>query len=76
MKPLDNGSLPADSEVDPSLQEDPQSSVATEQLQPFVPPTDLARKLWALRQKYIAEGGRLYSIAEIQQELVSRRREF
>jgi hypothetical protein len=40
----------------------------------FVPTTALGGKLWALRQKYIAEGGRLYSLHEIQQE-VSRRRD-
>ncbi len=39
----------------------------------FVPKTGLGGKLSALRQKYIAEGGRLYSLHEIQQE-VSRRR--
>ena len=41
----------------------------------FVPKTDLGRKLWALRQKYIAEGGRLYTLAEIQQEVARRRGE-
>ena len=41
----------------------------------FVPKTELGRKLWALRQKYIAEGGRLYTMKEIQQEVARRRGE-
>ncbi len=38
----------------------------------FVPKTELGRKLWGLRQKYIAEGGRLYSDREIADELERR----
>jgi hypothetical protein len=41
----------------------------------FVPRTDLAKTLWALRQKYIAEGGRLYTLREIQHEIARRRGE-
>lgn len=41
----------------------------------FVPKTELGSKLWALRQRYIAEGGKLYSLAEIQQEVARRRGE-
>ncbi len=41
----------------------------------FVPRTELAKKLWALRQKYIAEGGKLYSVVEIQQEVARCRGE-
>jgi hypothetical protein len=38
----------------------------------FVPKTELGRKLWGLRQKYIAEGGRLYTDREIADELERR----
>ncbi len=40
----------------------------------FVPKTELGRKLWALRQKYISEGGRLYTAEEIADELDRRQR--
>lgn len=35
----------------------------------YVPKTERGRRLWALRQKYIASGGRLYTLVEIQEEL-------
>jgi len=38
----------------------------------FVPKTELGRKLWGLRQKYIAAGGRLYTDREIADELDRR----
>lgn len=38
----------------------------------FVPKTELGRKLWGLRQKYIATGGRLYTDTEIADELERR----
>jgi hypothetical protein len=39
----------------------------------FKPKTERGKKLWALRQKYIAEGGRLYSMREIRKEIAERR---
>jgi hypothetical protein len=41
----------------------------------FVPKTERGRRLWKLRQKYIANGGRLYSLDEIQRELDEQRAE-
>ena len=38
----------------------------------FVPKTEIGRKLWALRQKYLAHGGRLFTDAEIAEELERR----
>ncbi|MEW6366531.1 MAG: hypothetical protein AB1714_18035 [Acidobacteriota bacterium] len=39
----------------------------------FQPRTDLGRRLWQLRQQYIAGGGRLYSAEEIQAEIDRQR---
>lgn len=71
--PSAHGSIGAESRVaawPPTLEEwriPLQVKVATKA--PFVPKTELGRKLWALRLKYIAEGGRLFTDSEIAEEL-------
>jgi hypothetical protein len=41
----------------------------------FVPKTELAAELWALRRQFIAEGGKLLSPEEVRAEVARRRGE-
>ena len=41
----------------------------------FTPKTDLAAQLWSIRQKFIADGGKLLAPEEIRREVARRRGE-
>ncbi len=40
---------------------------------PYMPKTPLGKNLWALRQKYISEGGRLIDWEELEKEVALRK---
>jgi hypothetical protein len=57
------------------LKEPPARRRQTPRKSVFVPKTELAAQLWAIRQKFIADGGKLLGPDDIRKEVARRRGE-